>query len=85
MKNYALHLLRMILKPDSTTSILDIDAFGLLVGLFSTLPSLGDRSSDGIHDVKGVPQFNPILVNISKFGQHLNILLLEFICCVVFD
>lgn len=61
MRNYALHLLRMVLKPGST-SILDIDAFGLLVGLFSTLPSLSDRSSDGSHDVRGVPQFNPILV-----------------------
>ena len=70
MRNYALHLLRMVLKPGST-SILDIDAFGLLVGLFSTLPSLSDRSSDGSHDVRGVPQFNPILV----LGIYFNSLL----------
>jgi len=60
MRNYALHLLRMVLAPSSTTSILDIDAFGLLVGLFSSLPSLGDQVAES-HEFKGVPQFNPIL------------------------
>lgn len=60
MKNYALHLLRMVLLPSSTISVLEIDAFGLLVGLFSTLPSLSEPSFES--DVRGVPQFNPILV-----------------------
>lgn len=59
MKNYALHLLRMVLVPSSTISVLEIDAFGLLVGLFSTLPSLSEPSFES--DVRGVPQFNPIL------------------------
>ena len=61
MKNYALHLLRMVLMPSSTISVLEIDAFGLLVGLFCTLPSLSEPSFDS--DVRGVPQFNPILVS----------------------
>ncbi|XP_057372526.1 E3 ubiquitin-protein ligase UBR2-like isoform X1 [Daphnia carinata] len=59
MKNYALHLLRMVLLPSSTISVLEIDAFGLLLGLFCTLPSLSEPSFDS--DVRGVPQFNPIL------------------------
>ena len=42
-------------------SVMEVDAFGLLLGLFSSLSSLGDATpeADGI---KGVPQFNPILV-----------------------
>lgn len=66
MKNYALHLLRMVLAPDSTTSILDIDAFGLLVGLFSSLPSLGDPAAES-NEFKGVPQFNPVLVKADSY------------------
>ena len=64
MKNYALHLLRMVLLPSSTISVLEIDAFGLLLGLFCTLPSLSEPSFDS--DVRGVPQFNPILVKKKK-------------------
>ena len=64
MKNYALHLLRMVLLPSSTISVLEIDAFGLLLGLFCTLPSLSEPSFDS--DVRGVPQFNPILVYKNK-------------------
>lgn len=67
MKNYALHLLRMVLLPSSTISVLEIDAFGLLLGLFCTLPSLSEPSFDS--DVRGVPQFNPILVR--QIHHHL--------------
>ena len=61
MRNYALHLLRTVLQPCSKASILD--AFGLLVGLFSSLPSLTvDRATETCPDAIGVPLFNPILV-----------------------
>lgn len=69
MKNYALHLLRMVLLPSSTISVLEIDAFGLLLGLFCTLPSLSEPSFDS--DVRGVPQFNPILVNNDSAHVYL--------------
>lgn len=63
MMNYALHLLRTVLQPCSKASILEIDAFGLLVGLFSSLTSLAvDRATETCPDAKGVPLFNPILV-----------------------
>lgn len=63
MRNYALLLLHTILQPSSKSSVLEIDAFGLLVGLFSSLPSLTvDRTTETCPDTKGVPQFNPILV-----------------------
>lgn len=69
MKNYALHLLRMVLLPSSTISVLEIDAFGLLLGLFCTLPSLSEPSFDS--DVRGVPQFNPILVKKQNNKENI--------------
>jgi hypothetical protein len=61
LKNYALHLLRTVLLPTSTVSPLSVDAFGLLLGLLTSLPSLTDRPSEP-DEIKGVPQFNHILV-----------------------
>lgn len=60
LRNYALHLLRMALSSESPVSILELDAFGLMVGLFSTLPSLIESPNES--ETRGVPQFNPILV-----------------------
>ena len=68
----------MVLAPSSTTSILDIDAFGLLVGLFSSLPSLGDQVAES-HEFKGVPQFNPILVIKKKILPESTTFSVDFI------
>ena len=65
MSNYALYLLRFVLLPTNTSSIMDVDAFGLLVGLVSSLTSLSEQSWEPVFErdeVKGVPVFNPILV-----------------------